>query len=267
MTNRKAKIAILFHQSVSEERLLNYLISALANIWREDGHEVIFIFGVSTYVPADIIIVHIDLSVVPDEYFEFAKQYPAAVNGLVRDIRKSTYSTQKLAENDIYDGRVIVKSDLNYAGVPERKVYGGEGLFKSPKQYRVYAHARDMPPEYFHRDDVIVEKFLPELDDEGHYCVRNYYFFGDRVFAMRWRSTNPIVNNSSRFGGERVEPDPAIVALRAKLNFDYGKFDYIVVDGKATILDCNKTIGGGTIAPNMQQFTRFRAEGLYSFFR
>ena len=70
-------------------------------------------------MPADLVLLHVNLSVVPDEYLELASRYPIVVNGKAKDIRKSTYSTLRVTRDDPYAGPVIVKSNLNYAGVPE----------------------------------------------------------------------------------------------------------------------------------------------------
>ncbi|MDR9365401.1 MAG: hypothetical protein RI575_08690 [Balneolaceae bacterium] len=53
----------------------------------------IFLFGTDRFVPADLLFMHVDLSIVPDEYFEFAEKYPIENNGNIKDIRKSTYGT------------------------------------------------------------------------------------------------------------------------------------------------------------------------------
>ena len=119
MTARR-RIAILMHEKDGEHTIHQYVITLLADHWREDGHEVFFLFGTKRFVPADLIIVHVDLSVVPDSYLRFAARYPVAVNGRVRDIRKSTFSTGLLRPDDLWQGPVIVKSDFNYAGEPER---------------------------------------------------------------------------------------------------------------------------------------------------
>ena len=88
-------------------------------------------------------------------------------------------------------------------------------VFQSPQNYRVFDHIRDVPRSCFESKDMIVEKFLPELDESGLYCVRNFHFFGANSFAMLWKSANPIVNGASRTAGEPVEVDPAIVEMRA----------------------------------------------------
>jgi hypothetical protein len=273
MLNGKRRIAVAFHKNDPMRSALSqgasaYSIDYLSKLWREDGHEVIYLFGTSEFVPADVVIVHIDLSVVPDEYLEFAARYPVAVNGGVHDIRKSTFSTGILKQNDHYDGKVIVKSDLNYAGVSERYFFGCSELplFPNPNDYRIFDHLSQVPKIYFDSPEAIAEKFEPEIEN-GFYCLRNYHFLGDRTFCLRWKSQTPIVNGRSRQDAEEIEPHPEIVAARERLKFDYGKFDYVVVDGKPILFDINKTEGNLRITiPEIQRMMRLRAQGLYSFF-
>src|SRR5690606_23600626 len=98
---------------------------------------VVVLFGPARYVPADLIVVHVDLSVVPEPYLEFSQRYPIVVNGSIRDIRKSSISRNLVSQNTEYKGPAIVKSDCNYAGMPERRYLppqpnDAESLFKSP---------------------------------------------------------------------------------------------------------------------------------------
>ena len=69
----------------------------------------------------------------------------AALNDQVPDIRKSTYSQLLVQPGDAYSGKVIVKSNFNFAGSPERDL--GVALdprgvsssyFWSPMDYQVY---------------------------------------------------------------------------------------------------------------------------------
>jgi hypothetical protein len=287
MTMTRRRFAILFHENATEGTLKNYLITRLADHWREDGHDVIFLFGLSDFVPADLVIVHVDLSVVPDRYLEFARRYPVAINGRVKDIRKSTVSKNLVQQGDSYDGRVIVKSNLNHAGVPERSLaVNGPGplslasrlldryrrarsaKFGSPLDYHIYENPQQVPRRYFQQKDLIVEKFLPEIDN-GLYCIRNFYFLGDRTACIRRKGRHPIVNGSTYIEVERVDPHPEIIAMRETLGFDYGKFDYVVIDGRAVLLDVNKTIGWprGPDTPEAQAMRRERAQGIYDYLR
>jgi hypothetical protein len=49
----KRRIAILFHEKARAQSL-GYLINRYAEIWSEDGHEVLLLFGVRETAPADV---------------------------------------------------------------------------------------------------------------------------------------------------------------------------------------------------------------------
>ncbi len=223
------------------------------------------LFGVKSFIPADLAVLHVDLTVVPQEYIEFAHRYPIALNAGLRNIKKSLISRNKVSPGDGYEGPVIVKSDLNYAGQPERKLLGtawsrlgfrlGSRLpfrraavmqpgrrFRSPTDYIILESPRAVPREWFHRDDLFIERFIPEILD-GMYCVRIYHFLGNRGICLLRKSNHPVVNTSTVMQRERVEVHPEIPELAKRMGFDFGKFDYVMHEGKPVLLDANKTPG------------------------
>jgi hypothetical protein len=280
-------IAIVFHRNERIKRLPRFAIWHLAEVWKKENITVFFLFGTEKYVPADLALLHVDLTSVPDEYMDFARRYPVILNGKVKDIRKSTFSKNRVNPDDGYDGKVIVKSELNYGGEPERKLLGtplsrlasrtamrmpwllpsnkgSKLLFRLPSDYRIYNSLRSVPIDWFKRDGVLVEKFLPEIQD-GLYCLRNYHFLGDRGGCVLRKSAEPIVNAATASNRQDIDPDPEIVKLTKSLQFDFGKFDYVMHDGKAVLLDANKTPGMGT-APEYFAMCREWAEGIHSYF-
>lgn len=295
MPRKGKKIIILFHQN-DRGRAHKYVISSLAEYWREKGLEVEYLFGFKEYVPADLVIVHVNLSLIPDEYLEFAGRYPRALNSRVKDIRKSSFSRNLVKPGDAYEGKVIVKSDLNHAGWPElrlndasfhgRRAYPifmrrlsslARGfsprlskLIKTPLDYRIYDNIGSVPQACFSSPGLVVEKFLPEKEN-GLYHIRYCTFLGSRMTCTRVASKEPVIKYSNSISMETVEPHPDMAALRQKLNFDYGKFDYTVRDGKAVLLDANITIGkggGGKAAPCAEEKRRsriYRADGIYEY--
>jgi hypothetical protein len=135
----KRRIAILV---LKEQRKVDrpYMIHDYSAFWREAGHDVVTLYGVDEFVPADALIVHVDLSVVPDEYLEFASRYPVVLNGRVKDIRKRAISRHLVTRGDSYRGPVIVKSDLNFAGASEiglKRHNFKAWPFKRPTDYQV----------------------------------------------------------------------------------------------------------------------------------
>ncbi len=268
------KIAVLFHEKHCGQTL-NYLIHHYAEFWREDGHEVIFLFGTAQFIPADLVIVHVDLTIVPPDYLEFARRYPIVLNGHVTDIRKSTYSRLLVRPGDGYRGKVIVKSNYNFAGTPERTLGialdpGGvsSSYFWSPADYQLYDTPEAVHPTLFNDPNVVVEKFQPEFAD-GLYYMRAMLFLGDHFTCTRFAAREPIVNGATEISSERVDPHPEMMQLARAMKFDYGKFDYVLHEGRPLLLDANKTTGGVTASndPKKVAGRRYRAEGLYAYFQ
>lgn len=265
-------IAILFHEKDTLSSIRQYLITYYANFWHQQGSRVVVLFGAARLVPADLIVVHVDLSVVPESYLEFARQYPLVINGEVRDIRKSFVSRNLVGVNSAFQGAVIVKSDCNYAGMPERRIEqqnaAEQALFKNPLDYRVYASFSEIPADVLQRQDIVVEKFLPEYED-GLYHIRFYNFLGKRGNCMRVASRSPVVHINDAIKVEQIPFDPRIEQLRQNLRFDYGKFDYVVRDDDEVVLfDTNKTTGfiGKTNDPALREARFHRAMGIYDYF-
>ncbi len=283
------RIAIILHRETLRGDLQWYQIYYLAKIWREMGIDVDFVFGVDRFVPADVAILHIDLSVVPAEYCEFARRYPTTLNHDVVDIRKCTLSRNRVRAQDDYAGPVIVKSNLNNAGLPERayahrrldratllhrwldkgrQAFSPDVLrFNSAQDYRIYDNKSEVPQRYFETPDLIVERFLPEQAGEL-FSVRLYQFLGDRETCKRFISRHPIVSAVTCCGRESVEPHPQIVSLRHSLGFEYGKLDYVMVNGEPILLDANKTTGVGPsgVDAGAIDLLRYRAEGIRAYF-
>jgi hypothetical protein len=231
---------------------------------------VVTLYGVDEFVPADALIVHVDLSVVPDEYLEFASRYPVVLNGRVKDIRKRAISRHLVTRGGSYRGPVIVKSDLNFAGASEiglKRHNFKAWPFKRPTDYQVMPSPAHVPERAWEHPGVVIERFLPEREG-GLFHIRVMVFLGDRLSCTRMSSPNPIVNGSTQVRVQDIEPHPEVIALKAKLGFDYGKFDYVLRDGEAIVFDLNKTVGAPpkTSDPIVIAGRRHRAEGLYAYF-
>lgn len=280
-------VAIIFHENERKIGIRRYTIWHLAEYWKKDGIRVLFLFGVKRQIPADVAILHVDLSMVPDKYIEFAQRYPVALNDQVKDIRKSSFCGHKVHLDDGYDGKVIVKSELNYAGGPERKLLGtplsrlamrigsrlprfqtaikGDGpTFRTPYDYLIFDSPNSVPREWFHKDDLIIEKFLSEKQD-GLYCLRSHHFLGGRSTCVLRKSPHPIVNTETAVSRDLIEPDPRIVELTKAMKFDFGKFDYLMQEGVPFLIDVNKTIGAGN-SSTFFAMCRELAKGIHSYF-
>ncbi len=279
------RIAILFHEKDRHRDLRRYDIMHVAKYWETLGHETVPVFGTESFVPAEIAILHVDLSVVPQRFLELADRYPVCLNKNITDIRKSVISRHLLSINDDYQGAVIVKSNYNSAGVPERvngtwlsraMLHGRQLLWKwqrqvvisKQKDYLIFGHLSLVPREVFNRPDLIVEKFLPERD-RGLYSVRSCVFLCEATPCQMTISSEPIVSVGNSISLVECETHPEILQLRKQLGFDYGKFDYVIHEGKVVLLDANKTTGSGDLAANplIERFRKKRAEALLDYYQ
>jgi hypothetical protein len=266
-------IAILFHER--ERRLQRkFTIQPLARLWRADGHTIKFVYGADQHEPADVAILHIDLSVVPPEYVSLAAQYPVVLNGNVTDIRKSVISRQLVRPGDDYDGPVIVKTDLNRNGLPEqylhrlprvrvrlRRLFGPHPV-RHRGRYPVFDSIEDVPGSWLADPALVVERFVPERVGDA-YRFWSYIFLGDRGFGLRRLGSRPVFRIDESLQVDVVEPHPKIVTCRHELGIDYGKLDFVIIDGEPLLLDANKTIGDPGAAT--QSRLPDLAMGLYAF--
>jgi hypothetical protein len=286
---RRGRIAVLFHEKDRSQPPQGYIVHRLADYWREWGHAVFFIYGVRHFEPVDLLFVHVDLSVVPSKYLEFASRYPATVNARISDIRKSRISTNIVSAIDEWRGPVIVKSDLNCGGMPEQarsrsrwplvrelraavERLGGKGRpFQGADDYEIYEELSLVPSSRASDRRLVIERFLPEFES-GVYYTRVYQFLGNSWICLRIGSRCPIVKAKNSVSVERVEPHPIVDEWRKKLDMDYGKFDYVMVDGQPVLFDANKTIGASSSGMNelisseqVESNRRTLAEGIYAY--
>lgn len=246
-------------------------------------------FGPHTNVPADVVIVHVDLSVVPEPYLEFAAQYSVVLNGELRDIRKTRISQSLVKPSDGWHGPVIVKSNLNYYGHMERTLEGnwferrwalarrvartGERLWswnmpvREATNYAIFESADEIPSRWFTYEGAVIERFLPEIEDDL-YHLRMVQVLGDRRVGTRLGSLQPIVKAGSSIVAAEIESHDMVDEWCAEHHIDYGKLDYVLHDGEAVLLDVNKTIGltsGYRDDEGLAISRQHLAEGLYSY--
>ncbi|MGE0451141.1 MAG: hypothetical protein AB7Q29_16335 [Vicinamibacterales bacterium] len=252
------RIAVVFHALHRREEVeSNHAISLIADIWRRAGHEVRFLIGCDEQWDADVAIVHVDLSVVPGRYIRFARRYPAAVNHRIADIRKTRISRNLVARGSSYDGPVIVKTNLNSSGIPERVLLprgrghrlrrwimrkGPETPVEFVKRYSVHESVSSIPGETLQRPGIVIEKFTPETDGRW-YFIRRCFGLGSRTISYRMGETQPIVDGGDPSVFEWLDDDPRVLAMRKSIGLDYGVLDYVVRDGEVVLLDVTKTPG------------------------
>ena len=277
------QIVILVHDREGFDRT-GYLVQELGAIWREDGIEVRVLCDPSVEAGADLAILHVDMTVTPDAYLHAARRYPRAINSGVATIAKKHISGQRVKRGDGYPGPVIVKTNRNYGGIPERQFTGnGRRIDKyldklrnrlpwawrshlPPLAYPIFDRADQVPWAAWHHPDLIVERFLPERSGDL-YCLRTWVFLGDRESNSLSLAKEPIVKSNNVIRREQVDDVPAELRQRRReLGFDYGKFDYGIVDGNVVLYDANRTPTLGQL--NREDYrprARHLAEGIRTF--
>jgi hypothetical protein len=265
------RIAILIH---AQGTFGGFFLREIAEIWSEQGTQINVIRGPSHDADADLVFNHVDLTVVPEDYILCLSRFRASANARVRDISKRLISRQLLDRHTPYSGPVIVKTNLNYSGIPEA-VLASRGLHPPvkacrPGAYPIYPSISAVPPAFWNDPELVVERFTPERR-EGMYCIRTWIFLGDRGLHAQSYSNAPIVKADNVIRRDILSEDDVpgeIRQARADMGFDFGKFDYVVVDGKSILLDVNRTPALGNV-PRDKILPRLRhlADGLASLLK
>lgn len=254
----RRKLVVLHHAAERARPRARYLVRLLDPHLEAAGWQVEHLFGIRRHPAADAILLHVDLSVVPGPYLDFARGYPLALNAGARDIRKTVTSRQRVLAGDGYAGPVIVKSALNYAGIPERRIERRRrwfakrprtGAIRSKRDYRLHASAAELAPEVFADEERIVERFLPERHGD-RYCLREWYFFGPASIDHVELSHDPIFTTAEPAPELALPAPPELVALRREYGLDYGKIDWVMHEGRPVVFDLNKTPGYAAPGPN-----------------
>lgn len=242
------RIAIITHKFDKFSRR-SYLLGSILKEVERTGIEVEITHGHRKLVSADLAILHVDATVVDPEYTALAKRYPRTINLDIRNIRKSLISGAALSRGAVWDGAVIVKTDLNARGAPEfyhNKVAALRGKpaphpqVTALRDYVLFESARDVPDEVWSDSQLVVEKFMPEPDPRG-FALRTWCFMGKRETCSRCVSTEPVVKGASIIARELVDVPDELRHVRARLGFDYGKFDFVLHDGRPILFDANFT--------------------------
>lgn len=237
-----------------------YVIHVLAGQWRNRGIQVEISSQVRRRVDGDVVVIpHLDLTRTPVEHQAFFAACPVVINRGVTDISKRRISGNLVGRTDVYDGPVIVKTDRNAGGDPEKNKLHARGRLGraalkigwklpwtvtgllNPGEYKIYDHPQCVPWEVWHNPRLVVEKFLPERQGD-QYCLRQYVFFGDREINTLAMSPDPLVKSWNVTRREILsETPPELRAARESLGFDFGKFDYVIRDGRPVLFDANRT--------------------------
>lgn len=271
------RILVLTHRFDRFERD-RYVLSLHAAYWRAAGCSVEVRAGPFGPADADLVIVHVDRTVVPPEYAAFARRFPAAVNLGATDLSKRRVSRQLATEGDPYDGPVIVKSDRNCGGRPELRHLSRSGPlgrlaksvlvrrswqrtgFLDPEGYPIYPCAAKVPRAVWRNPRLVVEKFLVERSPDGLYVGRSWMFAGPVDTVRVLASNSPIVKAASVVRREIADEVPdELRERRRELGLDFGKFDYAMVDGRPVLYDASRTPTYGAASPPADVEARNRA--------
>lgn len=201
---------------------------------------------------APLTLLHVDLSVVPIAYREWARQ--ASQRGLVwnanaHDIRKTKISSNLLLPDSDWAGRVMVKTDLNYGGRPEatHRLPVGETVWRdagnpAKREYLVCDSLSKVPRWAWQSPHWVVERFFE--NQEGASSLWTLTIMGTELELVRFDTISEKVNDRRRYKRwEFGEVDDELRGIVSNLGFDYGRLDLFRIDGAWELLDANKTPG------------------------
>jgi hypothetical protein len=267
-----AHIVLITH-TYDNFRSRKFLLGTLARHWIDSGHDVSVTAGLGNWPDADIAVMHLDISVTPLAYSEACKRYPVVVNAAATDIRKKRVSRHLVKPNDGWTGAVIVKTDLNYSGIPEMRAaeqFRREGresdlprgpIVSTTQPYPILNSVSEVPDDVWNNEGLVVERFLPEQDAQG-YWLRVWVFLGDRERCTRYCSAQPIVKSAEVLARHAVPVPHELRVERERLGFDYGKFDFVVRDGRAILFDANRTPSAPPPSPEIDASNVHLAGGI-----
>jgi hypothetical protein len=277
------RLVILTHQQQGLDP--DYFLGRMKRLaWEREGREVLVHQGTRDPPEAEVAILHVDLTRVPPEYLALARRYRTCVNGRVADISKRHVSRWLVQPDDGYDGPVVVKSDFNHSGDPERRLrFALDGLAARLREaalrwlppawgghypnYQLFHRKEQVPRWVWRRKDLVVERFFTEQRGEL-FAVRQWHFFADRGHVSTILSESPLVKWENRADLAPINHDvpPEVWELRRRLGFDFGKFDFVVDKGLPVVFDTNTTphFGRGVLEPRNLWIVANLASGLDS---
>lgn len=236
-----------------------YVMHYLSELWRARG---ISVTSGPSYAPAaNLGILHVDKTRLGPADSPAPPLGCRVLNGSVLDISKRLHSSNLLSRDDAWDGPVIVKTDLNHFGLPERAdMPNGPAATTAPasdqkesvspwqisrrlpdRHYPMLPSIREVPDWVWDDPCLVVERFLPEREGPL-YCLRGWMFLGSFSYGWRLMGTDHMVKATNLVRYEFIDEVPEeLIALKQQTGFDFGKFDYVIHDGRPVVLDLNKT--------------------------
>jgi len=270
-----------------------YLHRVAADHWGAAGHEILVHHGLDDPPDADLAILHVDATEVPADYRALARRYPNHVNSRTPSIARRRFSKILVDRYDAYTGPVMLKTDQNRYGIPDLTLYRHRvkrswnplthllwryrrsvawRMRRLPNDsYTIYDDKALVPGWAWRDRRFVVERFLPERAGE-HYCVHFWSFLGDRDVVMTCRQPDPIVRpddgNEDLVKIHRQVPEE-LRAMRSDLGLAFGKFDYVLDQGRPALVDVTMTPSSGDRShlPSRRQLYASLAPGLDDLFR
>jgi hypothetical protein len=290
-----SRILIQTHRRDSPIEGSKYTLNSLLGFWRQMGLSILFQSGLPPWgtVAAEIAMNHICATRTPAPYLNYLCRFPTVINGALVDTSKQLYNRDLLSRGNRYDGPVIIKTKLNSGGANEHK-HAGEltrylnALLRASarpfrrnthwsttarlksRHYPVYDSPSLVPAEVWTNPNLLVQKFQPELEGDNLYRLRSWYLLGDRGFHVVTVGKEPIVKGVN-IVDRRVANDGTpteLAEVRKTMRVDFGRFDYVMVGGKAVVYDINRTPKNSpeAVAKYATQW-RGLAEGIAAFTR
>ena len=223
-------------------------------------------------VEGDAALLHVDSTIVEKPYLDLARHYRRTINFGTGDISKRATSRLLLAKGDSWDGPVMVKSDLNNGATMEdhhNREAAKMGLplphpgVTKAESYRVLNSLAEVEDGVWSDPTRVVERFLPEHDKEGGYVLRTWVFMGSRERCTRVVTANQVSKAGAILRYAPAEVPEELRREREQLGFDFGKFDFVIHDGRPVLLDANRTPGvARRLQSVMEKGARNLAEGL-----
>jgi hypothetical protein len=115
------------------------------------------------------------------------------------------------------------------------------GVGRWTGEYRILDRLEEVPEVVWKNPGLVVERFLPEPDPPGGFAYRTWVFAGARERCNRFVTAEPISKGAGVLRYGPVDVPAKIREERARLNFDFGSFDFVIHEGEPILLDANRT--------------------------
>jgi hypothetical protein len=260
-----------------------YLVHLFVDRWREMGLRMAVCDDPARVPDAGALFAHFDTTRYEPHWLAAITDHPRCVNGRLRDISKRRVSRQIVARGDGYSGAVVVKTDLNYGGLPELQLSGRRSFWgRQAKRirrrlpwflsgvietgdYKVYDTPDAVPAFVWRNKSFVVERFMPERVD-GKYALRQHLCLGGRHVDYLLLSNEPIVKVRNVVEFRPVDETPAeLLTMRRELAIDYGRLDYVIRDGHVVLFDVNRTPARSDLMVPYPTFAERLAPGILDF--